>query len=32
MVEGQVQNSGTVYVVDPGEVPGDDNLAAIFRY
>jgi hypothetical protein len=25
-------NSGTIYAVEPGEVPGDGNLAAIFRY
>lgn len=25
-------NSGTVYAVDPHEVPGEGNLAAIFRY
>jgi hypothetical protein len=25
-------NGGAVYVVKSGEIPGDDNLAAIFRY
>ena len=25
-------NGGAVYVVESGEIPGDDNLAAIFRY